>query len=1108
MPLLRKGIYSFSILLLLLLSIPIGAFAEDGGTPSGSLANLQTSLQPNKSPLKDKVGGQDFENPNDYPLVNAGQFIRTLTDSVGSHHDLTYNSTTSYSTAQMNVQIGYKSYSSYKDSYLDIEFFTNKSGTMSYLGSSSFYVGGFSSGSLSTHVDKSLYTKDPFIYMRIGVLASPYDTYYSDVVYFKVANPFYSGSTAPTGSNAYALVSNESTDGLQNESSGSFEINNDQYAFNKKIDQDAYKLDYVKPFDEQKYEKKVVNKHARSLRLLEKVGDSRLFWVSNLEMDQDYQLNATLLYSGTHSNVWVNNSQITAAQAAQLGKEFDGKIHQSDVDNFGNESDVDGNGKVNILCYDIQDGFTGSGGYVAGYFSPQDLYNVSYSNQSEIFYIDTYPLMGMGGTKDVSAAYSTLAHEFQHMINYNQKVFVQGHDNMDTWMDEGLAMAAEQIYEGSALQDRIDYYNYDSDIVNGHSLLDWDYYGDTLANYSLSYLFMQYLKDQSGLGSHVFKELINDPHSDYQAVEDIVRKYVSSNLTFGKFMTDFRAALLLKQDSGLYGFKGDQAFDSLKERLYSGGALSLQGGGAVVKAISSPDSYTIPVDKGADVTYTILKKADQTPPSKPTVNVVGDHDTVVTGKTEAKAKVTVKRGTTVIGTGTTDSSGAFKVSIATQKAGTVLSVYAADAAGNISSGTTITVSDKTAPGQPKVNAVSDAATSVSGTAEASASVTVKRGTTVIGSGKADSKGAFKVSIAKQKAGTMLSVYAEDAAHNKSATVTVKVVDRTAPGLPRVNGVSDAATSVSGTTEAYAKVTVKRGSTVIGTHSADSKGAFKVSIAKQKAGTVLSVYAEDGAHNKSATVTVKVLDRTAPGLPKVNAVSDAATSVSGTTEAYAKVTVKRGSTVIGTHSADSKGAFKVSIAKQKSGTVLSVYAEDAAHNKSATATVKVVDRTAPARPVVSTFGDNQTTISGKAEPGSTVTIKYGRTVLGHSIVTSKGTFSVKIAHKQRAGTTLMAYAKDRAGNQSSGKAFKVADKTAPGIPSANKVTYKSTSVSGKAEKDATVYLYRSSTYLGRATVSSKGYYSVKMHKQKKGTYLRLYAKDRVGNKSKYRYVKVY
>lgn len=119
---------------------------------------------------------------------------------------------------------------------------------------------------------------------------------------------------------------------------------------------------------------------------------------------------------------------------------------------------MDGNRKVDILLYDIQDGFDGTGGFFAGYFYGRDLYNVSNSNQSEIFYIDSYPLMGIGAAKDVSQAYTTLAHEFQHMVNFNQN-FLKENDGegMDTWLDEALSMAAEQIYTGEALTDRIDY---------------------------------------------------------------------------------------------------------------------------------------------------------------------------------------------------------------------------------------------------------------------------------------------------------------------------------------------------------------------------------------------------------------------------------------------------------------------------------------------------------------------------------------------------------------------------------------------------------------------------------------------------------------------------
>ena len=60
------------------------------------------------------------------------------------------------------------------------------------------------------------------------------------------------------------------------------------------------------------------------------------------------------------------------------------------------------------------------------------------------------------------------------MVNYNQNVLVEGGDYMDTWLDEALSMAAEQMYEGFPLIDRIGYYEQSASIANGHSLLYWD----------------------------------------------------------------------------------------------------------------------------------------------------------------------------------------------------------------------------------------------------------------------------------------------------------------------------------------------------------------------------------------------------------------------------------------------------------------------------------------------------------------------------------------------------------------------------------------------------------------------------------------------------------
>jgi len=334
---------------------------------------------------------------------------------------------------------------------------------------------------------------------------------------------------------------------------------------------------------------------------LSSIGDTREFWVLNFATNKYYQLTATLQYSGQHSEVWVENTElITESKATEMGNEFDNVIYPLVTEYFYTPSDVDGNGCVQILCFDIQDNFATTGAYVGGYFSSGDLFNISGSNKSEIFYIDTYPTMYYPKDKpvDVSRAYSTLAHEFQHMVNFNRNYLVEGGDPMPSWINEGLSMAAEHLYSG-VLTRRISYYNSSTNIQNGHSLVYWGDNNDTLSNYALSYLFLQYIRAQVGTES-VYKDMLLDKNNNSAAITNAFAKYGIAK-TLGEIMTDFRLALHLKTPEGPYGFMGDSDFDGIIERLYTGSSKELRGGSAIFKSIS--DSYTEPGDQGSTIQY-------------------------------------------------------------------------------------------------------------------------------------------------------------------------------------------------------------------------------------------------------------------------------------------------------------------------------------------------------------------------------------------------------------------------------------------------------------------------------------------------------------------------
>jgi large repetitive protein len=644
------------------------------------------------------------------------------------------------------------------------------------------------------------------------------------------------------------------------------------------------------------------------------------------------------------------------------------------------------------------------------------LYNVTASNNSEIFYIDTYPAMGTGTTKDVTQAYETIAHEFQHMVNFNRNVLIEGSsENMDTWLNESLSMAAEQVYSGVGLSDRVDYYNAATSITNGHSLLYWDDYGDTLSNYSLSYLFGQYIKIQTGQGDRIFKEILNDPSNDYKAIENVAKKYISPSMTFGKLMTNFRIALLFKEPSGIYGFKGDPFFNALEEKIYTGSSQNLRGGGAVVTTFNSKDGFTIPTSKGPNITYSTFNmeegpgEVDLTPPPAPVVNAVTNADTTVTGTTEANATVKVYVGTQQLGSAKADTKGKFTVTIPVQNIGVKLQVTSTDAAGNVSAPKEVTVT-KAPPAAPKVNGVTQVDKIVTGTAITNSIIYVKVGSTVIGSGKTTPQGNFAVTIPEQPVGTKLGVVVRDSEGTFSTYSYVTVTQKPAPLAPTVNVITDKSTSVIGTAEKNSTVYVKIGSVVIGKATPDVQGNFYIDIPVQKLGTKIGVVVRDAAGQFSPYTYSTVVQKTAPFAPKVFNITDKTTVVTGTAEINTTIYVKSGSVVLGSGRTDILGNFAITISAQVTGTKISVVVRDSAGKFSPTTNLIVMEKTVPFAPSVNEVNDTATVVTGTAEANTTIYVKVGSTVIGRGKTNAEGNFSIVIP-VQKVGTKIGVVVRD-------------------------------------------------------------------------------------------------
>lgn len=163
-------------------------------------------------------------------------------------------------------------------------------------------------------------------------------------------------------------------------------------------------------------------------------------------------------------------------------------------------------------------------------------------------------------------------------------------------------------------------------------------------------------------------------------------------------------------------------------------------------------------------------------------------------------------------------------------------------------------------------------------------------------------------------------------------------------------------------------------------------------------------------------------------------------------------------------------------------------------------LKLQDFLAPSALIVNTVKDSDKKVSGKAEAGSTITLKVGSKKIGEGKTKKNGNFSIPVK-PQKAGTKITVTAKGKAGKVSETTTV-VVDKTAPAAPTVNSVTDQSKKVTGKAEANSKISIYAGKTRVGYGTTNKYGKFSVTLKKQQKaGTKLTVTATDKAKNVSK-------
>ncbi|PTI27336.1 hypothetical protein BU072_13140, partial [Mammaliicoccus vitulinus] len=127
------------------------------------------------------------------------------------------------------------------------------------------------------------------------------------------------------------------------------------------------------------------------------------------------------------------------------------------------------------------------------------------------------------------------------------------------------------------------------------------------------------------------------------------------------------------------------------------------------------------------------------------------------------------------------------------------------------------------------------------------------------------------------------------------------------------------------------------------------------------------------------------------------------------------------------------------------------------NESEPATTVVTDTTAPTVPTVNPVTSNDKTITGKAEPGSTVTVTFpdGSTSTGKADQDGNYVIDIPANEDLKGEETLPVTATDKDGNESEPASTVVTDTTAPEAPTVNPVHKGDKTITGKAEPNSTV-----------------------------------------------------
>lgn len=217
------------------------------------------------------------------------------------------------------------------------------------------------------------------------------------------------------------------------------------------------------------------------------------------------------------------------SQIQSLDRAFDREIYPTLTGIFGfeNRPGIDGEERLTILIHPMKNN-------AGGYFNTGDgvsRFESSQSNEREMFYLNADRM-------EDPFVKSFVAHEFVHLIYYNQKQLKYGSFD-DVWIQEGIAEMAPRLVgytdDSDYLQNRLNQF-----VANSRDALgEWK---NLSGDYAVVNLFFQYLLDH--YETEVLVDIIQTDETGIFAINEALSKN-GHKKTFQEVFTDWVIALYL-----------------------------------------------------------------------------------------------------------------------------------------------------------------------------------------------------------------------------------------------------------------------------------------------------------------------------------------------------------------------------------------------------------------------------------------------------------------------------------------------------------------------------------------------------------------------------------